>query len=255
MSGCELILRGHGEVSKCLSLGAFGEGVSEEVVLDVWVGVLVKKWGRALQAEGLACAKLGCSCADCGMAPRPVGWPGAVGRRNQLRERSCKGLWRPQEGEVVPIRWRRPEGKSLDSGSVIKRLRVIKHGVRVTVPRTERREQEERRTFAHVALRSQTQPGLVRISCRGCHLGQIYYTGWLIKRYWFHFVLQQAIPLLGTMSNLMCPSGMSNKTASLIHLKTAVSGSELLALCDGPRWGLYWAIIPVLIRMSDPDLG
>lgn len=77
----------------------------------------------------------------------------------------------------------RPEGKSLDSGSMIKRLRVIKHGVRVTVPRTERREQEERRTFAHVALRSQTQPGLVRISCRGCHLGQIYYTGWLIKRY------------------------------------------------------------------------
>lgn len=129
----------------------------------------------------------------------------------------------------------RPEGKSLDSGSVIKRLRVIKDGVRVTVLRTDRREQEERRTFAHVALRSQTQPGLVRIRCRGCHLGQIYYTGWLIKRYRFHFVLQQAISLLGTMSNLMCPSGLSNKTASLVHLKTAVSGSELLALCDGPR--------------------
>ena len=58
----------------------------------------------------------------------------------------------------------------------------------------------------------------------------------------------------GNMSNLMCPSGISNKTASLVHLKTAVSGSELLALCDGPRWGLYWAIIPVLIRRSDPDL-
>lgn len=60
----------------------------------------------------------------------------------------------------------RPEGKSLDSGSVIKRLRVIKDGVRVTVLRTDRREQEERRTFAHVALRSQTQPGLVRIRCK-----------------------------------------------------------------------------------------
>ena len=49
------------------------------------------------------------------------------------------------------------------------------------------------------------------------------------------------------MSNLMCPSGMSNKTASLVQLKTAVSGPELLALCDGPRWGLYWSIIPFLI--------
>lgn len=30
---------------------------------------------------------------------------------------------------------------------------------------------------------SQTQAGLVRIRRRGCHLEQIYYTGWLIKLY------------------------------------------------------------------------
>lgn len=84
----------------------------------------------------------------------------------------------------------RPEGKSLDSGGVIKRLRVIKDGVRVIVLRSERGGREQSGTFAHVALRSQTQPGLVRIRCRGCHLGQIYYTGWLIRRYRFHFVLQ-----------------------------------------------------------------
>lgn len=73
------------------------------------------------------------------------------------------------------------EGKNLDAGRVIKRLRVIKDGVRVIVLRSERGGPEQSRTFAHVALRFQTQPGLVRIRCRGCLLGQIYYTGWLIR--------------------------------------------------------------------------
>lgn len=117
------------------------------------------------------------------MAPWPVGWPGAVGEEINREREAVKDSEGPRKERLSRSGGERPEGKSLDSGSMIKRLRVIKHGVRVTVPRTERREQEERRTFAHVALRSQTQPGLVRISCRGCHLGQIYYTGWLIKRY------------------------------------------------------------------------
>lgn len=67
------------------------------------------------------------------------------------------------------------------------------------------------------------------IEPRGCHLGQIYYTRWLIKLYWFHFVLQQEIPLLGEMSNLMCLRGM-NKNCWLVQLKAAVSGPGMLAL-------------------------
>lgn len=35
--------------------------------------------------------------------------------------------------------------------------------------------------LGHMPLVSQTQPRLVRIGPRGCYLGQIYYTGWLIK--------------------------------------------------------------------------
>lgn len=91
-------------------------------------------------------------------------------------------------------------------------MEVIKDGIRMVVLRIREEGAGVENTWTH-SLMSQTQPGLVRISPRGCHVGQIYYIRRLIKLYRFHFVLQQEILLLGEMSNLICLRGISNRTA------------------------------------------
>lgn len=100
---------------------------------------------------------------------------------------------------------------------------------------------EEWITLGRIPFVSQTQAGLARIRRRGCHLEQIYYTGWLIKLYWFHFVCNKK-SLCWEKCQIWCVwEEWAINLVSLVQLKTAVLGPELLALYAGPRWGLHWA--------------
>lgn len=86
------------------------------------------------------------------------------------------------------------------------------------------------RLFGYIPLVSQTHLGLVRFGPRSCHLWQVYYIGWLIKLYWFCFVLKQEIPLLGEMSIWYAWREWAIELLGLSQLKTAVSGWQGLVL-------------------------
>lgn len=134
----------------------------------------------------------------------------------------CEGPWMPHEGGNVQIRrrmagGRKPRAVESEKGTVQK---CRQKWYRMELPDccSGRGSEggmglEEWIILEQIPFVCQTWAGLIRIRPRSCHLGQIYYTGWLIKLYWFHFVLQQEIPLLGEMSNLMCLRAMSNRPA------------------------------------------